>query len=75
MRRIVYASGKSTSKCRFHDSCHFYNIPHMTPHSEQMRELYCIEWPEKCEIFVAKVTHKPVPINLWPAGKLKDGNL
>jgi hypothetical protein len=42
----------------------------MTLHSERLRELYCIKWPQKCEIYQAKATTKWLLITLWPTEKL-----
>ena len=61
------------SSCRFKDTCHFYNISSMTPNSSHMKELYCMEWPEQCAIYQAKVRGLPVPITLWPKGKVTVG--
>jgi len=59
------------SNCEYREACHFYNMKQMTLHSKRIRELYCIKWPQKCAIYQAKATGKPVPITLWPTGKLK----
>ena len=58
------------SSCEYRQTCHFYQMKQMTPHSKRLKELYCIEWPQKCEIYQAKAMTKPVPITLWPTGKL-----
>jgi hypothetical protein len=39
-------------------------------HSAYLRELYCEKWPEHCQIFQTRKTGKPVPITLWPGGRL-----
>jgi hypothetical protein len=56
--------------CEYRKTCHFYNIEQMTPQNQRLKEIYCIEWPEKCAIYHAKATGKPVSITLWPTGKL-----
>lgn len=71
MSRFSHSAGEPAGNCRFRQACHFYNIRQMTPHSARLKEAYCVEWPEKCAIYVAKATGKPVSITLWPAGKLK----
>jgi len=57
--------------CRFRTGCHFYNIKEMVASNLRLKELYCIEWPQKCAIYQAKATGKPVSITLWPTGKLQ----
>ena len=59
------------SDCKYRKTCHFYQMKQMTQHSKRIRALYCIEWPQKCAIYQAKATGKPVTITLWPTGKLK----
>ena len=59
------------SDCEYRDTCHFYNIKNMTPANKRLKEIYCIEWPQKCVINQAKATGKPVSITLWPTGKLR----
>ncbi len=59
------------SDCEYRDTCHFYNMKNMTLHSEKLRELYCTKWPQKCAIYQARATGKPVSITLWPTGKLE----
>ena len=61
---------KKETTCQFRATCHFFNIARMTPHSEHLKEMYCIEWPERCEIYQLKTQARPVPINLWPTGKI-----
>jgi hypothetical protein len=59
------------SNCKFRSTCHFFNIKSMTPANKRLKEIYCIEWPQKCTIYQAKIRGKPVSITLWPTGKLK----
>jgi len=46
-------------------------MKNMTADSKRIKELYCVEWPEKCEIYRAKYVGNPVSITQWPTGKLK----
>jgi hypothetical protein len=46
-------------------------MKNMTPANKRLKEIYCIEWPQKCAIHEAKATRKPVSITLWPTGKLR----
>jgi hypothetical protein len=46
-------------------------MKNMTPANKRLMEIYCIEWPQKCAIYEAKATGKPVSITLWPTGKLQ----
>ncbi len=59
------------SDCEYRVTCHFYNMKNMTPANKGLKEIYCIEWPQKCAIYQARATGKPVPITLWPRGKLQ----
>jgi hypothetical protein len=59
------------SDCDYRNICHFWNIKNMTPSNQRLREIYCIEWPQKCAIYQAKAMGKPVSITLWPTGKLQ----
>ncbi len=59
------------SNCEYRKTCHFYNMKNMTPANKRLKEIYCIEWPQKCAIYEAKATAKPVSITLWPTGKLR----
>ena len=59
------------SDCDYRETCHFYSMENVTPHSRKLKGLYCIEWPQKCAIYKAKATGKPVSITLWPTGKLQ----
>jgi len=59
------------SECDYRKTCHFFNMKNMTPANKRLKEIYCIEWPQKCAIYQAKATGKPVPITLWPTGKLE----
>lgn len=43
----------------------------MTPANKRLKELYCVEWPQKCAIYQAKAGSRPVSITLWPTGKLQ----
>ncbi len=61
---------KEESKCRFRETCHFYNIKTLTPHNENLIEIYCVAWPEKCKIYDQKSRAKTVPITLWPTGPI-----
>ncbi len=57
--------------CDYRKTCHFFTIKNLTPENKKIRELYCIEWPQKCAIYQARATGKPVSITLWPTGKLQ----
>jgi len=59
------------SICQYRSTCHFYNMKNMTPANKRLREIYCIECPQKCAINQAKVLRIPVTITLWPTGKLE----
>ena len=59
------------SDCEYSETCHFYTMKNMTPANKRFKEIYCIEWPQKCAIYQAKATGKPVSITLWPTGKLQ----
>jgi len=59
------------SDCEYRKTCHFFNMKNMTADSKRIKELYCVEWPEKCEIYRAKYVGKPVSITQWPTGKLQ----
>jgi len=59
------------SDCEYRKTCHFYNIKNMMPSNKRLKEIYCIEWPQKCAIYQARAAGKPVPITLWPTGKLQ----
>jgi hypothetical protein len=52
------------SSCEYRMACHFYNIKTMTPANKRLKEIYCIEWPQKCAIYQAKTTGKPISITL-----------
>ena len=56
--------------CRYQQRCHFYGIPEMQPSSQRLKELYCEQAPKRCAIFLARQASRPVPINLWPTGKV-----
>ena len=62
---------KFKRNCPYNQGCHFYNIENMTPSNLRLKELYCLQAPEKCAIFQQRKTAKPVPITLWPTGKLQ----
>jgi hypothetical protein len=62
---------ESESDCEYRKICHFYNMKNMTQANKRLKELYWIEWPQKCAIYQAKATGKPVPITLWPTGNLQ----
>jgi len=39
---------------------------------EEVRDIIRnVEWPQKCAIYQARNTGKPVSITLWPTGKLQ----
>ena len=59
------------SDCEYRQTCHFWNIKQMTPANKRLKEIYCIEWPQKCAIYRAIVMGNPVSITLWPTGKLQ----
>jgi hypothetical protein len=59
------------SECQFRQTCHFYTMQHMTPANKRLKEIYCVEWPQKCAIYAAKAAGRPVSITLWPTGKLR----
>ncbi len=59
------------SDCEYRKTCHFYNSKQMLFAERRLKEIYCIEWPQKCAIYQAKATGKPVSITLWPTGKLQ----
>lgn len=59
-----------TSNCKYRETCHFYNLQSMTHNSRHQKKLYCIDWPEQCEIYQTKLGGRPVPITLWPKGKI-----
>ena len=61
---------EENSSCEYRKRCHFNNIPQMTPANKRFKEIYCIEWPQKCAIHQVMATGKPVSITLWPTGKL-----
>jgi hypothetical protein len=69
--RVQPKDEPKTAECQYRQDCHFFNIRNMTPYSKRMRQLYCVEWPEKCAIFQAKSQGKPIPITLWPGGVVK----
>jgi hypothetical protein len=58
------------SGCYYRERCHFFNMVGKTEHSAHLRELYCEQWPARCQIFQNRKTGKPIPITLWPAGTL-----
>jgi len=35
------------NNCEYRKTCHFYNMKNMTPANKRLKEIYCIEWPEK----------------------------
>jgi len=57
-------------ECRFRGTCHFYGIPNKLPSNERLKELYCVNRPPSCAIYQAKAAGKPIPITLWPTGKI-----
>ncbi len=68
--RIKHETDKP-AQCPYRTRCHFHNIEHMSPSNLRLKELYCVEWPERCAIFAAKRAGKPVSITLWPTGRLR----
>ncbi len=56
--------------CRFLQDCHFNNIKNKTPQNLRLKEIYCDGLPKNCAIYQYKEKRKPVPITLWPTGKL-----
>jgi hypothetical protein len=62
--------GNAEGTCRYQQSCHFYNISRKNDSSSRLRELYCVKWPEQCKIHQTRHTGAPVPITLWPTGKV-----
>ncbi len=59
---------KAESDCPYKKTCHFYNISDMSPHSENLRQRFCIEWPGMCLIYRYRSTGRTAPITLWPHG-------
>lgn len=57
-------------ECRFRVNCHFYAIQEKVASSERLNELYCVNRPTSCAIYQAKAAAKPIPITLWPTGKI-----
>lgn len=57
------------STCEYSSRCHFFNITEKNDHSSHVRELYCVKWPQQCQIFQTRKRGAPVPITLWPGGK------
>jgi hypothetical protein len=43
----------------------------MTPNSLMLKQMYCVEWPERCAIHEARRKGRAVTITLWPTGQLK----
>jgi hypothetical protein len=56
--------------CRYQQKCHFFSIQEMQPSSQRLRELYCEQAPKRCAIYLARLANRPVPINLFPTGKI-----
>jgi hypothetical protein len=56
--------------CPYQQRCHFYGIPEMQPSSRRLKDLYCEQAPKRCAIYLARQYSRPVPINLWPTGKI-----
>jgi len=59
-----------TGTCRYQTSCHFFNIAQKNDHSTHLLELYCVKWPEQCQIHQKRNTGAPVSITLWPTGRV-----
>jgi hypothetical protein len=57
-------------QCRFRTGCHFYAIRDKAASTERLQELYCANRPVSCAIYQRKSGGKPVPIDLWPTGKI-----
>jgi hypothetical protein len=60
---------RKKSDCPYAAACHFYNITTLTPHTENMRDIYCEKWPERCAIHGRRAKGLPVRITLWPSGQ------
>jgi hypothetical protein len=63
-------STDSECGCRYAKRCHFYNMVGKNQQSQHLRQLYCQQWPQRCEIFQARTLGKPVAITLWPGGRI-----
>jgi hypothetical protein len=61
---------KVMSECPYRERCHFYGMSEMSPHSENLKIRFCMEWPGLCEIYKAKVQGRNTTITLWPTGYL-----
>jgi hypothetical protein len=62
--------GEKDCTCRFRETCHFFNIGQKNGHSLNLLDIYCVKWPEKCQIHEKRRVGAPVSITLWPAGKV-----
>jgi hypothetical protein len=60
---------EGASTCEYSSRCHFFNITEKNDHSSHVRELYCVNWPQQCQIFQTRKRGAPVPITLWPGGR------
>ena len=59
-----------TPECRFRRGCHFYAIRDKVASTERLQNLYCANRPASCAIYQAKSGGKPIPIDLWPTGRI-----
>jgi len=58
--------------CRFSPYCHFYNIKKMTPNQLHLKNIFCLQWPQRCAIYQRLRAGKPVSRTLWPGSSIKD---
>ncbi len=61
---------EKAGSCRYSQTCHFFNIAQKNGHSLNMLDIYCVKWPEQCQIFQKRRVGAPVSITLWPGGTL-----
>ena len=47
---IFDTADERRGNCRYGQTCHFYNINQKNDDSSRLRELYCVKWPEQCNI-------------------------
>jgi hypothetical protein len=59
------------SDCQFRSTCYFFNIKTMIPSNKRLKEIYCIERPQKYAIYQVMAAGRPVSITLWPTGKIQ----
>jgi hypothetical protein len=60
------------SEFEYRNTCHFYNMKSMTPGNKRLKEIYCIEWPEKCAIYQQNAAGKSVPTTPLPTDTLEE---